>query len=1314
MMIHKIIIKIVSIVVAGVFFYNTCCYGLAPLPASQNPRVRVKIESGLFRFFLVPAKTSGEQEFLKNKNVPGLMLDSGKYFVPKDLLEKDDNEIRRAIAEIEIRALMQVIEEEARIGRIIDGIEENQYSKISEVVLEAFPLDELSDVSEDVYLRDILSRAFGWITLIEDKLLSMEDIKETDMEDYVFVRKIRPLIFANKQECFTEEFWDHWTRKGRIQEAKQKKLLIFQAPIIEGERREDLSFLSLGLIGKISADITRDYLRSERKHQAGLDKGKRTFEKCFTNAFFEKLKKIFKTNRKKGIPTLFGITGSPAGGKTSIVKRIADSLRIHFDCAIKTIYFDDWLLQASDREISSDPNKKGEDVRKKFEVRKFIRSMKLFARGHDLIKPIYDTDAHGRIKIGINEAGEIEIFNGKDFKARVVKVSETVEDGNGEMIEKVFFRLEASNVSKNEILETGTKIKLGETDVRLNKHTEEGTIIQINGNRYRIGAYVDKKRTIEVIDEEGQAVNSLIDPDTDEILASSKSVLTNDGGHINERGEVSGKPWDAKELIKSEGDMICMVEGILSLYDYPDISKEDQLHNYYSAKIFVDANYDGRLVRGIIRTIQRFLLSKNKKMVEKLDEEERKELDSDLEKYEHAFWKRQRSEEYLISLAKDYPGIIEVSNQTIEESIFENFKYERLLDPKSLSILKKIGIKVHSLNRNLKNMAQEYIKEYLLRLPESLNSSFGKLALAHITEQGGQLPLQGESFDVFFVGGGLALKVYNQTDTENEENIAFYNDTLKVRGGGIIVPSIMLDLAGTGIKERIGGEMRPLGQVLVQNRGESFGERLYKLVEDGEIREAEKLIDDFFKLQQSLWKVGIIDTEPNLIIIDRTEGGERRIRGEYGIILDNGQEKVMAFISGRLTSNPEMYDPAVYNKEVENIPEGLKKYFLSKMKDMIPDREEFKKEFFRKEMDKAKHLSDISHGAINKRQIDHIQEKMVECRTMRLKHVFDQAENKRIAPGIIWVRAYLRAIVESARPVSKYLHNAVQDLYGMFLADPLLCERQTSDVLKKTLRDRYRGLFKQNATQLNSAIDMLYRIHREYEAIFELEKEYDKDFGILRDYGFLWELVTGMIPEEKSLSYSPVPFSLGEVKWALKQGRTYNVRYDTSRLSESQQKVVEAYIDVLRDRFGEETKIGLIKTKRSKKDPIISIKCEEDVDFSGGWGHVYVEVPYDGDIENYLLRVTGMMNIAFAASNIPSALGEEERLYAEYSDIIAYIKRQYRSIMGEGLDLDEGQGLSTVLKQLRNIKLLLPKFYKMPVEKIREYNDLARKHLTFA
>jgi len=175
----------------------------------------------------------------------------------------------------------------------------------------------------------------------------------------------------------------------------------------------------------------------------------------------------------------------------------------------------------------------------------------------------------------------------------------------------------------------------------------------------------------------------------------------------------------------------------------------------------------------------------------------------------------------------------------------------------------------------------------------------------------------------------------------------------------------------------------------------------------------------------------------------------------------------------------------------------------------------------------------------------------------------------------------------------------------------------------------------------------------------------------------------------------------------LREDRIYEIKYDTSRLSRSQVAIVETYIALLRKRAVNPNNIKKrpFSSTKGSRESLIAVYCIGDK--HKGEGHIDVSIQ-DSSINDYLLRITGMLNIAFAASHIPNNVKRKD-IDEKYGSIVGFIKWQYKNILGIEFILPDT--LVEIRKTLRNIVLALPKTYKISSDKIELYNKLARKAL---
>ena len=202
------IIKIMSLVLVLTFTVNSVCYGLATLPASQNPIVKREIEAALQRTQIRYAESEDAKRLLNANNASCLLLSSGKYLVTKEVAE-NDLKLLRAIIHEDIEAIMQIIAKEDRY----------KYQGIKELILKYFPPGKDNKLPIDLYVNHTVARAFEWLSLLENKIIIKGEILP---EDVAFINAVKPIIMASKHNYFTGEFWDDQVRKSKIRIAISK------------------------------------------------------------------------------------------------------------------------------------------------------------------------------------------------------------------------------------------------------------------------------------------------------------------------------------------------------------------------------------------------------------------------------------------------------------------------------------------------------------------------------------------------------------------------------------------------------------------------------------------------------------------------------------------------------------------------------------------------------------------------------------------------------------------------------------------------------------------------------------------------------------------------------------------------------------------------------------------------------------------------------------------------------------------------------------------------------------------------------------
>ena len=172
----------------------------------------------------------------------------------------------------------------------------------------------------------------------------------------------------------------------------------------------------------------------------------------------------------------------------------------------------------------------------------------------------------------------------------------------------------------------------------------------------------------------------------------------------------------------------------------------------------------------------------------------------------------------------------------------------------------------------------------------------------------------------------------------------------------------------------------------------------------------------------------------------------------------------------------------------------------------------------------------------------------------------------------------------------------------------------------------------------------------------------------------------------------------------LKEDVSYVIKYDSSRLSASQAAIIEQYAKILDEKTDCKVRARGCASSMGSKDKLITVLRKGISGDVIGMGQVDVDLPEGKSVERIMLRITGMVNLALAECHL------SKEADADNGPILGFIMRQCRMIVGVGVVVpDEFKKLVAFLKKLP----LLPAS-KMPLEKIEEHNELARKALVAA
>lgn len=175
----------------------------------------------------------------------------------------------------------------------------------------------------------------------------------------------------------------------------------------------------------------------------------------------------------------------------------------------------------------------------------------------------------------------------------------------------------------------------------------------------------------------------------------------------------------------------------------------------------------------------------------------------------------------------------------------------------------------------------------------------------------------------------------------------------------------------------------------------------------------------------------------------------------------------------------------------------------------------------------------------------------------------------------------------------------------------------------------------------------------------------------------------------------------------IRSGAIYEIAYDTARLSPSQVKTVEAYIDFIKSssvRPENIRKRPFSSAFGSKESLIMARRIGPDGQ-PVGEGRSDVVIEEGEHLNDYPLKIASMLNISLASANIPEDAKNEDP--AKYFPIVEYIQTQYRHITGTEFPMPDAP--EDVFKALRYIVFNLPRAMRVDTKKIEDYNKFSKE-----
>jgi len=559
----------------------------------------------------------------------------------------------------------------------------------------------------------------------------------------------------------------------------------------------------------------REVSRRQRKILAGEP----TYEEVFFGEILPELKTRYQAylrGEQEGSPlALLLISGGGGSGKTSVVNWFQGiaSQELHDlvqqegkdvdEGPVRTVSFDSYILQKSDRPIDPVTGKDTQNPYEKFQVGRFVKDMMTLSGGQVIYIPVFDFTTRARLKLIQDRKGNIVILNGSE--RAVVRIDNNLK--------------EPCIVYAGE---SAAEAKMNEIPVSVFRNDEGHTVIRIHNTDHVIIT--------------GQA---------------DETVMIRVDSH--ERQLSKDEPIEAWERIDPEGKII-IIEGILAL--------SNKKLTQQSLSVFIDAEFWPRLLRMLVRfkgesgrgeSKSEFI---EKRMTLRLTEE----IPYILPTREHAQLLASTQTRSESILAFFLAGIFE-KTETFPQEINEVFK-DLGIEPSVLSeelqkislegirrLLRKGGVIDYTAGTSfwvfflegelvLKSPRREFqsrFKDFILFHDKVLKQRLGGLmvpsSVCDVTDLGITQMVDGEQLHL----GNVIIQSRVEPLKERVSRLLSQNQAIHKRIKGFSAKSDVKEIQGLF----------------------SAYNRTHEEIKD--------LIERYFMLQQELWSRGIVDTDPRFM-----------------------------------------------------------------------------------------------------------------------------------------------------------------------------------------------------------------------------------------------------------------------------------------------------------------------------------------------------------------------------------------------------------------------------------------------------------------
>jgi len=162
----------------------------------------------------------------------------------------------------------------------------------------------------------------------------------------------------------------------------------------------------------------------------------------------------------------------------------------------------------------------------------------------------------------------------------------------------------------------------------------------------------------------------------------------------------------------------------------------------------------------------------------------------------------------------------------------------------------------------------------------------------------------------------------------------------------------------------------------------------------------------------------------------------------------------------------------------------------------------------------------------------------------------------------------------------------------------------------------------------------------------------------------------------------------------------YVVKFDESRISKDQESIIRAYAKLFGENAGLAIKVIGCATSDGLDDSLICVYRQDKKGAVKGKGAIDVKIN-SGKVDEYFLRIVGMLNLAFAISSLPDNVDAEE-LISKYGISFAFMVDQYKMLSEHDLLKDIKSGK---FKDVHRLILELPVSDRV-LDKLPLYNEL--------